>query len=322
VSTTSDTAPEALTAFRHEALLYHGPHEFASILLPLIRRGIDDGDAILVALDTDKSALLRAELGGDASAVRFVDMREVGRNPARIIPVWQSFVARYAASGRGSFGVGEPVWPGRSPDELQECDLHESLLNVAFSAGPAWRLVCPYDVVNLREGEIRTAFDTHPLVPGFPSRADPRRLGGVPERFRAPLTEPEERPYETTFEAAGSLARLRALVTARALEAGLSRNRAGDMALAVSEVAANSIRHGGGGGTLRIWHVRDTLVCEVRDRGRIDDPLVGRVAPQPIADGQRGLWLVNQLCDLVQLRSLDEGVVVRLHAASVATRVA
>jgi anti-sigma regulatory factor (Ser/Thr protein kinase) len=102
----------------------------------------------------------------------------------------------------------------------------------------------------------------------------------------------------------------------------VSPERADDLALAVSEVAANSIRYGGGGGLLRIWRDGQTLVCEVRDRGYIDDPLIGRTAPEPMAEGQRGLWLVNQLCDLVQLRSLDDGVVVRLHTDLAGARVA
>jgi anti-sigma regulatory factor (Ser/Thr protein kinase) len=304
-----------VTEFRHEALLYRGRDELVAMLMPLIRSGIGAGDSILVALDADAAARLRAALGADASLVTFVDMRSLGRNPARIIPVWTSFVDEHAGHGRGALGIGEPVWPGRSDAELEECELHESLLNVAFAGGPAWRLVCPYDVLHLSEGAIRTAFDTHPVVPGFPASADPVRLAGVPSRFRTPLPEPMEPRDEVAFEGAGSLARVRASVTERAIAAGLSRDRAADMVLAVSEVAANSVRYGGGGGTLRLWQTGGALVFEVRDRGHIDDPLVGRFLPGPMAEGQRGLWLANQLCDLVQLRSPDDGVVVRLHAA-------
>ena len=46
-------------------------------------------------------------------------------------------------------------------------------------------------------------------------------------------------------------------------------------------------------------------MCEVRDAGR-ERPAIDR-------DGGRGLWMVNQLCDLVELRSGDMGTVVRIH---------
>ena len=83
--------------------------------------------------------------------------------------------------------------------------------------------------------------------------------------------------------------------------------------LSVSEVASNSVRHGGGSGLLRVWCERAALFCEVHDQGKIDHPLAGRVIP---ADGQpygRGLWIANQLCDLVQIRSSAAGTVVRMQ---------
>jgi anti-sigma regulatory factor (Ser/Thr protein kinase) len=87
----------------------------------------------------------------------------------------------------------------------------------------------------------------------------------------------------------------------------------GDLVLAVNEVAANSIAHGGGSGTLRVWRDGGALVCEVSDRGHLDDPLADRRRPAPGQDGGRGLWLANQLCDLVQVRSFATGTTVRLH---------
>ena len=302
-----------LTAFRHEALLYQGRSEFGKAVLPLIRSYLSSPASILVAVDPDKWAYLRSELGQDAGLVQFVDMRSLGRNPARIIPLWRSFVGEHPLDGL-TLGVGEPVWPGRSPSELEECELHESLLNLAFSEGPSWRLVCSYDVANLPPEAVRTALETHPFVPGFSPRATHfREPRGLPVRFQTPLEEPTAPFHETRFESAESLSGLRRMVVRWATAASAKPERAADAALAVSEIAANSVRHGGGGGTLRVWTVADVLVLEVRDRGRIDDPLVGRTAPDPTGHGQRGLWIANQLCDLVQLRSLDDGVVVRLH---------
>lgn len=108
---------------------------------------------------------------------------------------------------------------------------------------------------------------------------------------------------------------MRELVAERAGESGLSRARAKALVLAVNEIATNSVRHGGGSGTLRVWEEGDFVVCQVEDRGRIEEPMVGR--RQPVADepGGRGLWLANQLCDLVQVRTFEQGNVVRVHMA-------
>jgi anti-sigma regulatory factor (Ser/Thr protein kinase) len=78
-------------------------------------------------------------------------------------------------------------------------------------------------------------------------------------------------------------------------------------------VATNSIRHGGGEGKLRLWDEDDSLVLSVRDAGRIEDSLVGRERPPSEQASGRGLWLVNQLCDLVQIRSGKDGTEVRLR---------
>ena len=61
--------------------------------------------------------------------------------------------------------------------------------------------------------------------------------------------------------------------------------------LAANEIATNSIRHGGGEGTLLAWIDGDAVVCEISDEGQITDPLVGRRRPPADAAGGRGLWL-------------------------------
>ena len=83
--------------------------------------------------------------------------------------------------------------------------------------------------------------------------------------------------------------------------------------LAVHELATNSVRHGGGHGTCRLWRDGTALVCEVSDHGWITDPMAGRRRPAADQPGGRGLWLVNQLCDAVELRSSPAGTVVRVR---------
>lgn len=105
---------------------------------------------------------------------------------------------------------------------------------------------------------------------------------------------------------------VRQLVSSYA-EGSLGKTRTDDLVLAVNELATNSVRHGGGEGTLRMWMDENVLVCEVHDAGHIADPQVGQAPPTPDQPSGRGLWVVNHLADLVQIRSSPTGTVVRVH---------
>jgi anti-sigma regulatory factor (Ser/Thr protein kinase) len=112
-----------------------------------------------------------------------------------------------------------------------------------------------------------------------------------------------------------NLAQVRALVMQHAREAGLTETRANDLVLAVSEVAANTLRHTQSSGTLAIWHDQHEIVVEIHDEGTIGDPEAGRHKPAPDASGGHGLWIVRQVCDLVELTSDANGTTVRMHMA-------
>ncbi len=99
------------------------------------------------------------------------------------------------------------------------------------------------------------------------------------------------------------LGRMRKAVAEAATAAGLNEVRSGDLALAVDELVTNSICHGGGAGVMRLWRDEDTLVCEVQDGGYIAEPWIRHVRPGADLLSGRGLWLVEQVCDLVQIKS-------------------
>jgi anti-sigma regulatory factor (Ser/Thr protein kinase) len=132
--------------------------------------------------------------------------------------------------------------------------------------------------------------------------------------LQEPLPEPPAGVAVYEFGVA-ELASVRRLAAQHAVTAGLA-DRATDVALVASELATNSVRHGGGGGALRLWRQAAALICEVRDHGHVVDPLVGRRRPVGTQIGGRGLWVVNQLCDLVQVRSSTAGTTVRVHICS------
>jgi anti-sigma regulatory factor (Ser/Thr protein kinase) len=111
------------------------------------------------------------------------------------------------------------------------------------------------------------------------------------------------------------LAAIRAVVHRYAINAGLTEARAIDLVLAVSEVAANTVRHAKSPGSLQIWHEASEIVCQLHDDGRITDPLAGRRQPSLDARGGHGLWIVNQVCDQVEMCSDETGTTIRLHMA-------
>ena len=139
-----------------------------------------------------------------------------------------------------------------------------------------------------------------------------RRFELEPDCLSGELRPPAARPEVLEFGISG-LSEVRSRVARAAQRAGLDPRGVADLVTAASELAANSVMHGGGTGTLRLWSEGDDLLVEVEDRGLIDEPLVGRLRPTISQEGGRGLWLANQLCDLVQIRSSERGTKVRLH---------
>jgi anti-sigma regulatory factor (Ser/Thr protein kinase) len=177
--------------------------------------------------------------------------------------------------------------------------------------------VCPYDTGSLPASVLDEAERNHPWIVRDGERlgsATYRGLDDVARPFDEPLPEPSGWVREHPFGGNGeALAVLRLRVAEAAAALGLDAARTGDMVLIVNEVATNSVRHGGGTGTLRIWEDGGSVICEVRDGGQILDPLIGRKKPPAGHGSGLGLWLANQLCDLVQIRSFPTGSVVRLH---------
>jgi anti-sigma regulatory factor (Ser/Thr protein kinase) len=133
----------------------------------------------------------------------------------------------------------------------------------------------------------------------------------VPSRPSSSLPQPGDAAVFHTYRT--DLSKVRGLVMQQARTAGLTESRANDLVLAVSEVAANTLRHTDSSGTLSIWHDQHEIVCEIHDEGKITDPLAGQRRPAADAMGGHGLWLVRQVCDLVELRSDATGTTIRMH---------
>jgi anti-sigma regulatory factor (Ser/Thr protein kinase) len=110
------------------------------------------------------------------------------------------------------------------------------------------------------------------------------------------------------------LARVRSFAAAWAARAGLPPHRVGDLVIAVGELVANTLAHTNEPGQLTLWTTGSEVICQVHDIGEITDPLAGKLRPDPDdPGGGRGLWVVHQLCDLVEIRTGSAGTTTRMH---------
>ena len=296
----------------HYALFYRDDAEYLEGVHGFVAPGLREGEPIAIAVPGSRAPLLRERLGENPD-VEFLDMEEVGRNPARIIPLVATMLAKHGR--RTLHWVGEPIWPGRSPAEMREATRHEALINLAWR-GASIRGLCPYNASALDFRILADARSTHPWVIQDGQLRHSSSFSGptVPSACDERLSEPPPGAEAADFEVS-ALGELRATIARRAAAAGLSEERTRDLVLAVNEVATNTIRHAGGAARLRLWSENDDLVCQLEDTGYIADPLAGRRVPSPDAVGGIGLWMVHQLCDLVEVRTAQGATIIRLHVS-------
>ncbi len=304
-------AEESTHAHAHQALFYRDDDDYVAGVAHFVAPGLEAGEPVAVAVPPSRCRLLRDHLGPRSDDIEMLDMLEIGRNPARIIPAVHELLARHG--GTQLHYVGEPIWPGRSPEEIREATRHEALINLAWP-GAAIRVLCLYDAVGLGPEVLHEAELTHPwIVHGDGHGSLSRTYTGpaVPDAADRPLPEP---PVAATRFAFGldDLSAVRSTAGRQGTAAGLSKERTADLVMAVNEVATNAIKHAHARGLMRLWTTSAQVVCQLEDPGHIADPLAGRHLPTLSADGGFGLWMVNQLCDLVQARTSALGTVIRL----------
>jgi len=295
----------------HHAYLYDDERDYLSCLSEFVQAGLRNAEPVFVAVPGRHAAVLRELLGAESPLLRYGAMTETGRNPARLIPELYAFVAEHP--GQRVRYIGESAWPGRTDAELCEAARHEALLNLAF-ATTSVSIMCPYDIRALAADVVGRVQRTHPailqggrtqLATGYAGH------GVVPAECDNPLPAPPASAQTLDYET--SLRQARDLVASHATALGMAAERITNLVIAAGEITANTLRHTSAGGRLWVWHTGEEIICQVQDQGWITDPLAGRQRHSP-EDSGHGLWVVNQMCDLVEIRtSQAAGTIIRLH---------
>jgi anti-sigma regulatory factor (Ser/Thr protein kinase) len=294
----------------HAALLYRRPEQLRIALEEYLRDALAAGEPCLVALPASHLEQFGDLLHETGATVRLENMAEIGRNPARLIPSLVDWLDTQSGPARV---VSEALWPERSYAEVAECMRHEALVNVAL-ANREVSVLCPYDAEHLDAEILAGAELTHPhLIDEVGIR--PSLSYGDPVEIASGSGWPQSDPAPPVSELAfdGDLGELRHALAADPLLAALDPARRADLVFAFNEAASNAVRHGDGLARARVWREADDVVGEISTSTTIDDPLAGRRTPDPADAGGRGLWLINQVCDLVEVRSDMEGASVRMH---------
>ncbi|MGX1273090.1 anti-sigma factor RsbA family regulatory protein [Streptomyces phaeoluteigriseus] len=304
-------ADEKHEKFVHPALFYRTGQEYADHTVAFVREGLALGEPVAVAVPGPNLDLISSGLGPDAADVLLLDMTEAGRNPGRIIPGVLRAFADAHPHARVRI-IGEPIWAGRSSVEYPACAQHEALINAAFE-GRAATILCPYDESRLDADVLADARITHPtlIAEGRERASDAYDWQAVVDRYNEALAPA---PDAVVFPfGSAELPDVRHFAVDLAARLGLGGQRLQDTELAVAELTTNSVVHGGGQGTLWMWAEDGQVVCEVRDQGRLIDPLAGRRPPARGQIGGRGLMLVHYVADLVRLHTTPAGTTVRFY---------
>jgi anti-sigma regulatory factor (Ser/Thr protein kinase) len=300
--------------FVHSALIYHSQREYLDLVAPFVVDGLAMGEAVLVALPGDKLAALQDELfagGGGPAELHMADITEAARNPTRFMAMEGSFVDDHP--DRRVRIVSQLAWPGRTEEELVACLEHEALLNEAMEGYQATG-ICLYDASGLDDDVLADARATHPLLwsCGAMHRNADYAPDDVLDRYNQPLPA---NPGAVTYMVRGSadLRPARSFAVNYAGWVGMSQDGIDDLQLIATELATNSLMYTDGACQLAFWRDDEHLVCESRDNGRLDDPLVGRLDPGPSGPASRGLFLVNAISDLVRTHTTASGTTIQAY---------
>lgn len=300
--------------FVHSALIYRSQQEFLDLVGRFVGDGLASGEAVLLAVPPETLALLHDQLygGGELPVeVRMADITEAARNPCRFMAMEGAFIDEHP--DRRVRIVSQLAWPGRTGEEFVACIEHEALVNMAMDGYPATSM-CLYDASRLDDDLLADARATHPLLwkNGAPQRSPDYAPNEVLQRCNQPLAA---NPGAVTYmvRKSADLRPARSFAVDYAGWMGLSQDSIEDLQLVATELATNSLMYTGGACRLAFWKDDGHLVCEARDTGQFDDPLVGRLDPGPCGPASRGLYLVNAISDLVRTHTTRTGTTIQAY---------
>lgn len=297
----------------HEAMVYDTDERFVDVLAPFVAGGLVAEEKVCVVSRPSNIDLLRDALGADAADIDFLDASDWYRTPARTIAGYHRTVDAARADGATRLRVVGEVEFGSSPAEHAAWTRYESILNSVFAAEPAW-IICPYDARRLAKDVVESARRTH-LYERTSARCSELCNSFVePEVFVGPLPLDMGGGLLTDMDLDSDVHRVRVALEHLGSETGLPADRISEVALVISELVTNVLRHGRLPARMRASRDAQCLTVEVTDSGRTRlDPMVGFRRPAGDGIGGAGLWIARQIADRLEIHTGHHGTTVRVR---------
>lgn len=274
---------------RHEAVPHHTTAELLAELTPQVRDALSRAEQVETVLEPEVEAGLRRHLGDSARQVTF-------RDPAEVYSCYSA--QSIAVARRRELAELSSIGP-RTVIEQVDCTVDGSELPATFWAELSRTTdiaLVDLPVTVVRIGSLRTertSVRRHRLALAVPAPSMPT-------------------PPDLTLEfGLAELRGVRAKATRFAHWCQLGSDLTESFVLALGEVTTNSVEHGAGRGTVRLWAGLGKITVEIHDSGVLADPHLGLRPPDPHGARGRGLWMARQLSTVMQIWISRSGTFIR-----------
>src|SRR3954447_9156849 len=253
------------TALRHNALVYESKDEYLARAVPFLKAGIELGEGAVVAHTKPGLAMMREALGPEAARVTFVDVSAAYTRPARTLAAYHQVYVEQLRKTPTLRAVAD-VQFGPDPNEWDLWTGYEAVFNRSFGHLPAW-VLCSYDANGIPDPVIEGVWQTHPEVLAEEVWSASEHFEDPDRLLRRVTPTPVPLAGLRSIGFGGDLEELRERLARELVAQGVSPEQSLDMLLAVTEVGANAIEHGGGIVDVRHGRAGGRFVCEILDGG-------------------------------------------------------
>ncbi|ROP27852.1 MEDS domain-containing protein [Couchioplanes caeruleus] len=309
-----------LERFLHGVLVVDAEDTIERRLVPLLRREITAGQAVLMVVGSPTAQIVRDRLGRDADALRWAAMDGFYQRLGFTYSGFDRYLREQHARREAVHVVAEPDVvsdPVAPVDRTAAYLKYEAMTNEAY-AGYGCPITCIWHRRHHSASIIDDVRRVHPReLTGRGDRDNPAYVppaAYLKARTQAPMTPaPPVTDVDLTVWDFAEVGACRAAVARFAAQRHFAPAAVRHVVAATSEVVANGLRHGRPPVQVFAWTQDDTLIVHVQDHGGKAVPSDAGYRQPAILTGPAGLWIARQVADVLLTRTAGGRTTVRMY---------